>query len=244
MEDPHRLSHWVNDPHQFKNQLVKIKKNMNTLILTSLCALALNASAKPAATDTVDMYVIDNEKIEKFDGSQLVGKTIVSYDVMLAKGKADNEVIRTHAITTLSGRLQSLKGQLSGLHIQDGTAVKGQDAEPLYIIDGSEADPHSLDPVNIVSIDVCKPGSEKALSYGEKGRNGVVVIATSAGSRMKACSSSPVIVIDGKTSASEALSSISPEDIVSVTVYKNREDVLRYTDDPSKGVIVVETRRK
>ena len=54
---------------------------MNTLILTSLCALALNASAKPAATDTVDMYMIDNAKVEKFDGSQLVGKTIVSYDV-------------------------------------------------------------------------------------------------------------------------------------------------------------------
>lgn len=217
---------------------------MNTLILTSLCALALNASAKPAATDTVDMYIIDNAKVENFDGSQLLGKTIVSYDVLLAKGKQKDEVIRTHMITTLSGKMLQLKGQLSGIHVQDGTAAKGSDAELLYIIDGSEGDPHSLDPEKIVSVDVYKAGSENALSYGEKGRNGVMSITTVESAGRNVPASSPVIVIDGKTAISEELSAVSPEDIVSVTVYKDREDVLKYTDDPSRKVLVVVTRRK
>lgn len=217
---------------------------MNTLILTSLCALALNASAKPAATDTVDMYMIDNAKVEKFDGSQLVGKTIVSYDVLLVKGKQKDEVIRTHTITTLSGKMLQLKGQLSGIHVKDGTAAKGPDAELLYIIDGAEGDPDSLDPEKIVAVDVYKAGSEKALSYGEKGRNGVISITTVEAAGRNLPESSPVIVIDGKTATSEELSAVSPEDIVSVTVYKNREDVLRYTDDPSGKVIVVVTRKK
>lgn len=53
-------------------------------------------------------------------------------------------------------------------------------ARPLYIIDGKEADNDvlkKLDPKNIASINVLKDASATLL-YGEKGKNGVIVITT------------------------------------------------------------------
>ena len=35
-----------------------------------------------------------------------------------------------------------------------------------------------------------------------------------------------------------------PEKIVSVTVFKNPEDVKKYTDNPDRGVIVIKTKGK
>lgn len=69
-------------------------------ILSSICALALNSAAMPAQQDTVDRYVINNEKIEKFDGSQLEGKTVKSYSIILATGDAGTMVYRVHDIST------------------------------------------------------------------------------------------------------------------------------------------------
>ena len=50
------------------------------IFLSVFCAVSLCAAARPAQTDTVDLYVIDGQKIAGFDGSQLVGRSIKSYD--------------------------------------------------------------------------------------------------------------------------------------------------------------------
>ena len=85
---------------------------MKTLIISALCALALcsvpyGAEARPAQSDTLDRYVIDGVDVTGFDGSQLVGKTIQSYDVTVSK--SGRTVCRTHSITTLPS-LSDLRG--------------------------------------------------------------------------------------------------------------------------------------
>ena len=61
-------------------------------------------------------------------------------------------------------------------------------AEPLIIVDGKETSQEDFTKINsaeITSITVLKPGSEVAKSYGEKGRNGVIIVETKAVQKKK-----------------------------------------------------------
>ena len=67
---------------------------MKKLILISLCLFAGAATLSAQKT----MYIIDNEAVEHFDGSQLKGKTISDYKITTS-GTGRN-AITVHAITT------------------------------------------------------------------------------------------------------------------------------------------------
>nr|WP_315157383.1 MG2 domain-containing protein [uncultured Flavobacterium sp.] len=70
------------------------------------------------------------------------------------------------------------KDSLTGISIRGNASMSG--AAPLYIIDGeiaSEGIFKNIKPSDILSIDVIKDASATAL-YGEKGKNGVVIITT------------------------------------------------------------------
>lgn len=89
---------------------------MLTTLLSALCALTLNAAgavapatapapapeptAAPAAApaDTTTRYSINGKVVDNFDGSQLNGKYVKSYDIEIIKGK--KEVIKLHNIST------------------------------------------------------------------------------------------------------------------------------------------------
>lgn len=54
---------------------------MTNIILSTVCALALNAASLSAQADTADIYLIDYVKVENFNGSQLARKVIYSYTI-------------------------------------------------------------------------------------------------------------------------------------------------------------------
>lgn len=67
------------------------------------------------------------------------------------------------------------------------SAITAKASEPLVIVDGKEVSQAYMDkvkPEEIDHIDVLKPKAAKEL-YGEKGKNGVIVITTKAGSKKK-----------------------------------------------------------
>ena len=68
--------------------------------MSAICALNINASAVTASVDTLDRYIINNQTVGKFDGSQLVGKTISYYKIFLTKGKSESGILRLHVILT------------------------------------------------------------------------------------------------------------------------------------------------
>jgi|GEM_PF-1909392 hypothetical protein len=277
---------------------------MKTLMISALCALALcsvpyGAEARPAQTDTLDRYVIDGEDVTDFDGSQLVGKTIQSYDVSVSK--SGRTVYRVHTVTTAPS-LSGLQGKLSGISLNPDALKKLEDINfaeivkmggenldalkgledinfaeiqkigygeleklkeqidalkdeleiyrnisadvmhrPLIIVDGTETGsiPDSLD---ISSVIVTKPGSKAALQYGDKARNGVLEINTRKNTSLDAAN--PVVILDGKEVSSDVMNTLDPKKIQSVTVFKNADDVKKYTDDPNRGVIVIKTKGK
>ena len=52
---------------------------MKALLLSVFCALVMNVQAMEIKKDTIDQYIIDKKVIERFDGTQLEGKTILKY---------------------------------------------------------------------------------------------------------------------------------------------------------------------
>ena len=54
---------------------------MNALLISALFATLSVSNEIAAPTDTINRYVIDGQTITAFDGSQLVSKTIVKYDI-------------------------------------------------------------------------------------------------------------------------------------------------------------------
>ena len=75
---------------------------MTSVILSTICALALGAASPSAQADTTDVYVIDYVEVKDFDGSQLVGQSISTYNINLTT--SGSQVVRRHIIkTVLSG---------------------------------------------------------------------------------------------------------------------------------------------
>ncbi|HCN82912.1 MAG TPA: hypothetical protein DIT07_04730 [Sphingobacteriaceae bacterium] len=100
-------------------------------------------------------------------------KIVVNLSKQLAADKAQG-VDPTATIETIIGRQAGVT--MSGGEIR----VRGSDAAPLFIIDGSEKSGiQGLEPSDILSINVLKDASETGM-YGVRGANGVIVIKTRA----------------------------------------------------------------
>ena len=71
---------------------------MVTVFLSALIAASLNATPAKAPSDTTNRYYINDELVEFFDGSQLVGRKIKAYKI--DDIKARKQVVRIHHIST------------------------------------------------------------------------------------------------------------------------------------------------
>ena len=118
------------------------------------------------------IYVIDNETVENFDGSQLKGKTIRDYKIT-TKGSGRN-AITVHAITT-SPSVYSFSGSFEPLEplqpIDTTVFINPIFRKFVYIIDGEvhedESSFSSISPFDIESISVLKEGSPEQKEFGE-----------------------------------------------------------------------------
>ena len=159
----------------------------------AICALNINASAMTASADTLDRYIINNQTIGRFDGSQLIGKTISDYKIVLAKSESDGEVIRLHLIRTDGQKVARIKSDSAdgGVDLGNGEiniTVNGKTytnanskiiiaGSVIYVIDGKKCDKEALakiKPESIASMTVYKPGCKEAVELS--GRKDVTVI--------------------------------------------------------------------
>ncbi|MBP3257297.1 MAG: hypothetical protein J6M23_04725 [Bacteroidales bacterium] len=144
---------------------------MKKTILLSICLLlgAWTLSAQQT------IYVIDNETVEHFDGSQLKGKTIKDYKIT-TQGSG-RKAITVHAITTApptrfkgfavpNFRADSL---FAGKDIK--IITQGAPKKIVYIIDGERSEDSAplrkISSYDIESISIIKDGSPEQLKYGE-----------------------------------------------------------------------------
>ena len=166
---------------------------MKKRVLLSICLLigAWTLSAQQT------IYIIDNETVENFDGSQLKDRTIRDYKIN-TKGSGRN-AITVHAITT-SPSVFSVTGSFKPLNILADTTVviNPTHRKIVYVIDGVVHEDvsafNSISPSDIENITVVKEGSPEQLIYGED----VVVmkITTKKAEFLKALKALPGVMVD------------------------------------------------
>ena len=192
---------------------------MKRFIITIFCAALFMASSSAQTSKTTEKYIIDGREIANFDGSQLKDKVILDYKI-----EPGTECF-VHRITTADS-LKNLKVKLDGWKIDipkifDEEANKGKyklvikKDKLLYIVDGVEKKNglEGIDLTNIASVTVFKPGSKEALSYGEAGKNGVVIIKTRKEDHI-------VYTINGKKATKIEVDKLTPNLIKNVIVMK------------------------
>lgn len=201
-----------------------------------LTFIALFVAAASYAQENV--FIINGEKIENFNGSQLTGKKILSFNV-IKDDKGDIYSIHTDEILPDSLRNRPYKVSTKLLYITKDTLANGNNinksekavkrevevtnfdmdmlnSKPLIVLDGKEytGSLNYIKSGDINSINVYKPGSDVANVYGEKGKNGVLKIFT------KASKDNVSYVVDGKPATSQEVKDIAPSKISNVVVLK------------------------
>lgn len=185
-----------------------------------------------------NVFIINGKKIENFDGSQLTGKKILSFNV-IKNDKGDVYSIHTDEILPDSLRNRPYKVSTKLLYITKDTLANGNNinksekavkrevevtnfdmdmlnSKPLIVLDGKEytGSLNYIKPGDINSINVYKSGSDVANAYGEKGKNGVLKIFT------KASKENILYVVDGKSATSQEVKDIAPSKISNIVVLK------------------------
>ena len=140
---------------------------MKKILLLSICLIigAWTLSAQQT------IYIIDNETVENFDGSQLKDRTIKDYKIT-TRGSGRN-AITVHAITT-SSSVFSFSGEFRSLEplspIDTTILIKPTHRKIIYIIDGEVHEDasafSSISPLDLESVTVVKEGSPEHQKYG------------------------------------------------------------------------------
>ena len=166
---------------------------MLTFILSAVCAMGINASVEAVQADTLDWYIINDKRVEKFDGSQLVGKNVSDYKVVVADGEVAGRVLRMHLIRTDGKKSKAVKsawaadvasGSETAAGKQDVAVVKvsvSSSNDVIHIIDGkkgSREDLNKIKPADIASMTVYKAGSKEAVELSGKQDVAVVKVET------------------------------------------------------------------
>ena len=185
-----------------------------------------------------NVFIINGKKIENFDGSQLTGKKILSFNV-IKNDKGDVYTIHTDEILPDSLRNRPYKVSTKLLYITKDTLANGNNinksekavkrevevtnfdmdmlnSKPLIVLDGKEytGSLNYIKSGDINSINVYKSGSDVANAYGEKGKNGVLKIFT------KASKENILYVVDGKSATSQEVKDIAPSKISNIVILK------------------------
>lgn len=155
-----------------------------TSILSAVCALALSATTVQAQADTVNLYIINGEKVTDFDGSQLVGKTVSDYKIMTATSSSNGvvTVTKVHNILTDGRQARSIAmtssatdgANVNSVTVDDSVvdySVTGVPSDKMELyIDGKKstrAELGKIKPDKIASITVLKAGSKEAVALTE-----------------------------------------------------------------------------
>ena len=174
---------------------------MKKLILSAIVAL-MSCMTMQAQEN---IFVIDGVQIENFDGSQLVGKKVLSHKTIERDGKTKLQIITTDAILpdSLKGKKYSVttdikriiaggqgyaelsdkqKSIVSDPAAQKVVAIPAQHVPVIYAIDGkraTELEIADLPVESLIDVKIFKAGSDKAVKlFGDEGKTHKVYLFT------------------------------------------------------------------
>lgn len=143
---------------------------------------------------------------------------------------------------------------ITKIHITEGDSTTTQmhlseTKNPLFIIDNKDSskttfDSIGIDPKKIHSVSVLK-GAKAIKAYGEKGKNGVVIIVTKKGNASNSTlktQGSPLYIIDGKKVKKIDFEKLNSDNIKKFDVLKDSSAIKKYGNKGKHGVIEITTK--
>ena len=171
---------------------------MTNIILSTVCALALNTASLSAQADTADIYLIDYVKVENFNGTQLARKVIYSYTI---KRETVNGVpTRLHFINT-------------GV-MKDGKIVYDPSSQPAVLL-------YDEDFNNGTAVSVGKPNTSSIdLSGGLQ-----VSSLTPRTAEAEPSAGNAIYIVDETVVSEEEFKNLDPRNISSISIAKGASSI-------------------
>ena len=191
---------------------------MLTLMLSALLTSAPGTVSVEAKSDTVNHYVIDGKPVSNFDGTQLAGKAIASYDITTTKEKG--KVVQNHIITLAA------------------PVEKQNDIFNQFFRHDDEDYSEMTKTTTVTDNGILRTTTEGTLKNGGK----VKTTSTQIGIRIAPdYPKDTKVYIDGEEATMEDFQKLKPSEIKSITVLKDKAAVKVWGDDAACGVIEVKT---
>ncbi len=160
-----------------------------SILFSVFCLIACMGTKAAESADTTRVYYINGERIDRFDGSQLVGALVASYSISHQDNPATpGAVIEKHDIETKVKVITIDKSKVDTTNNVAGSGKKIQYIDdPVFIIDGKKYSkeevkkvyPKFVNPKNIKHVTVLKKGGEGALKLDNGGeQHSYIVIET------------------------------------------------------------------
>lgn len=188
------------------------------------------------------IFMVDGTRMN-YDKVQVIDPQEID-NVSVLKGDAATSVYGTEAKDGVVIITTKNNGHSSSTERRMGVS----DGNPLILMNGVAITKEEMDKINpddIESVNVFK-GEQATRLYGEKGKNGVVIITPKGEKAVVPLQEGmnkgnpPLIVIDGKRMPKDFnLSTLKSEEIESISVLKDKSAVETYGEDCKNGVIVI-----
>ena len=159
------------------------------ILFSVFCLIACMGTKAAETADTTRVYYINGERIDRFDGSQLVGALVESYAITHQNNPATpGAVIEKHDIETKVKVITIDKSKVDTTNnvTRSGKKIQYID-DPVFIIDGKKYSkeevkkgyPKFVNPKSIKHVTVLKKGGEGALKLDNGGeQHSYIVIET------------------------------------------------------------------
>ena len=171
---------------------------MTNIILSTVCALALNTASLSAQADTADIYLIDYVKVENFNGTQLARKVIYSYTIQRVTVKG--VPTRLHFINT-------------GV-MKDGKIVYDPSSQPAVLL-------YDEDFNNGTAVSVGKPNTSSIdLSGGLQ-----VSSLTPRTAEAEPSAGNAIYIVDETVVSEEEFKNLDPRNISSISIAKGASSI-------------------
>lgn len=155
------------------------------ILFSVFCLIACMGTKAAETADTTRVYYINGERIDRFDGSQLVGALVASYSISHQNNPATpGSVIEKHDIETKVKVITIDKSKVDTTNNVAGSGKKIQYIDdPVFIIDGKKYSKEEVKKVypklTIKHVTVLKKGGEGALKLDNGGeQHSYIVIET------------------------------------------------------------------
>jgi TonB family protein len=260
------------------------KEQVSETITQTIYTKSTFIKLKPNSTDSVlnfktNSLIYINDKLStKADVDQLERSQIDNINIL-----KDQSAIALYGEKGKNGviliKLKKVDQNSASVHLKTDSPLKFENSgepgkQPLIVKDGVVLDGmigNNIPPESIESIDVLK-GESATKMFGDKGKNGVILITSkkesstpstgttevkiigygnnqnenrgTTGFQIRGTNAKPLVVVDGVISENQDLSKIDPETIESINVIKNEDATKKYGEKAKDGVVEITLKKK